>query len=370
MPTADELLGAGVVTELVRHLGGRMPATLATTRDFDGLSLSDRARVVRDALLEELPAAYAPFEKKIRTALKKSTFTGWMIWPVTEAVAVRATTSGKPGPEKKATTTADTATFDSGLALLADLTPRLTSEFAIRTFMDANLDRTLQAALTWTSHEDEHVRRLATEGTRPFLPWARRVKALTARPDATVPILDALYRDESEYVRRSVANHLNDLSRTDPTLVVTTARRWTEAPDDNTPRLVRHALRTLVKKGDPDALALLGFAPPDGVTVHDLTVTPTNVVSGGELTFRFELASTSEQAVAVDYVLHHVRANGTRSPKVFKLTTRTLAPGSPAVLTRSHSFRPISTRRYYPGEHVLEIQVNGSTLARTVFNLG
>lgn len=236
--------------------------------------------------------------------------------------------------------------------------------------MDANLDRTLQAALTWTSHEDEHVRRLATEGTRPFLPWARRVKALTARPDATVPILDALYRDESEYVRRSVANHLNDLSRTDPTLVVTTARRWTEAPDDNTPRLVRHALRTLVKKGDPDALALLGFAPPDGVTVHDLTVTPTNVVSGGELTFRFELASTSEQAVAVDYVLHHVRANGTRSPKVFKLTTRTLAPGSPAVLTRSHSFRPISTRRYYPGEHVLEIQVNGSTLARTVFNLG
>ncbi|MET0196959.1 MAG: DNA alkylation repair protein [Rhodococcus fascians] len=370
MPTADELLGAGVVTELVRHLGGRMPATLATTRDFDGLSLSDRARVVRDALLAELPAAYAPFEKKIRTALKKSTFTGWMIWPVTEAVAVRATTSGKPGPEGEAPTTADTATFDSGLALLADLTPRLTSEFAVRTFMDANLDRTLQAALTWTSHKDEHVRRLATEGTRPFLPWARRVKALTARPDATVPILDALYRDESEYVRRSVANHLNDLSRTDPTLVVTTARRWTEAPDDNTPRLVRHALRTLVKKGDPDALALLGFAPPDGVTVHDLTVTPTNVVSGGELTFRFELASTSEQAVAVDYVLHHVRANGTRSPKVFKLTTRTLAPGSPAVLTRSHSFRPISTRRYYPGEHVLEIQVNGSTLARTVFNLG
>ncbi|OZC54768.1 DNA alkylation repair protein [Rhodococcus sp. RS1C4] len=370
MPTADELLGAGVVTELVRHLGGRMPATLATTRDFDGLSLSDRARVVRDALLAELPAAYAPFEKKIRTALKKSTFTGWMIWPVTEAVAVRATTSGKPGPEGEAPTTADTATFDSGLALLADLTPRLTSEFAVRTFMDANLDRTLQAALTWTSHKDEHVRRLATEGTRPFLPWARRVKALTARPDATVPILDALYRDESEYVRRSVANHLNDLSRTDPTLVVTTARRWTEAPDDNTPRLVRHALRTLVKKGDPDALALLGFAPPDGVTVHDLTVTPTNVISGGELTFRFELASTSEQAVAVDYVLHHVRANGTRSPKVFKLTTRTLAPGSPAVLTRSHSFRPISTRRYYPGEHVLEIQVNGSTLARTVFNLG
>ena len=76
------------------------------------------------------------------------------------------------------------------------------------------------------------------------------------------------------------------------------------------------------------------------------------------------------QSLAVDYVVHHVKANGSRSPKVFKLTTRFLEPGSRVAITRSHSFKPISTRKYYPGEHVLEIQVNGSTLARAVFTLG
>lgn len=358
MPTADELLGPSVVDELVICLGGKMPATAATTAEFDGLSLSDRARLVRDALLTELPGTYAPFEKKIRTALRKKAFTGWMIWPVGEALAVRATTEG---PDE----------FDSGLALLADLTSLLTGEFAIRTFMDADLDRTLKAALGWTEHPDEHVRRLASEGTRPFLPWARRVKALTARPEATTDILDALYRDDSEYVRRSVANHLNDLSRTDPAHVVEQARKWTSDPDTNTPKLVRHALRTLIKKGNPDALSLLGFAPPDGIVATDLTVTPAEVPQGGDIGFAFELANTSstEQAVAVDYVIHHVRTNGARTPKVFKLTTRTLSPGSREEIGRSHSFRPITTRRYYPGEHVLEIQVNGSTLAEAVFIL-
>lgn len=368
MPTADELLGAGVVDDLVVCLGGRMPGTASTTEHFTGLSLSDRTRLVRDALLAELPGKYAPFEKKIRAASRKSGFTGWMIWPVTEALAIRATSEG---PHE----------FDSGLTLLSELTSRLTGEFAIRTFMDADLDRTLDAALAWTTHEDEHVRRLASEGTRPFLPWARRVSALTVRPDATTAILDALYRDESEYVRRSVANHLNDLSRTDPELVVEQARKWTSAPDANTPKLVRHALRTLIKKGDPDALALLGFGPPDGIVVENLAVTPSHVPLGGSIGFAFDLHNTvagntdagntgTAQSVAVDYVVHHVKANGSRSPKVFKLTTRSLESGARVAITRTHSFKPISTRKYYPGEHVLEIQVNGSTLAQAVFTLG
>lgn len=356
MPTADELLGVSVVDDLIECLGGTMPATSATTASFTDLSLSDRARLVRDALLTDLPDSYAPFEKKVRKALRKKTFTGWMIWPVSEAVATRATAEGP-------------TEFDAGLALLKDLTSRLSGEFAIRTFMDSDLDVTLAAALGWTEHPDEHVRRLASEGTRPYLPWARRVRALTARPDATIAILDALYRDESEYVRRSVANHLNDLSRTDPALVVEQARKWSDQPDVNTPKLVRHALRTLIKKGNPDALALLGFAPPDGVTVAGLTVTPSHVHAGGDMRLRFEISASSSQAVAIDYVIHHVRANGGRTPKVFKLTTRTLEPGAGVVIEKSHSFRPITTRRYYPGEHMLEIQVNGSTLASTIFQV-
>ncbi|SNT18307.1 DNA alkylation repair protein [Rhodococcoides kyotonense] len=353
MPTADELLGNAVVDDLRACLGLEL-----SVASFDSASLSTRMRLVRDALLSEMPSDYRDFEAALRAALPDSRFTGWMIWPVTEALAVRATAAGKPE-------------FDSGLELLAELTSRLTGEFAIRTFLDADLDRTLATAQTWTTHPDPHVRRLASEGTRPFLPWARRVAALTARPYATRGILTALYRDESEYVRRSVANHLNDLSRTDPELVVEQASAWIADPDENTPKSVRHALRTLVKKGHPDALALLGFAAPVGVTVENLTVTPTTVVRGESVEFTFDLGNTSasNQSVAIDYVIHHVRANGTRSPKVFKLTTKSLPSGSRQQIVKSHSFRPITTRRYYPGEHLIEVQVNGHTLGSGLFLL-
>ncbi len=132
----------------------------------------------------------------------------------------------------------------------------MTGGFAIRRLLAADLDRALAVVRTWTAHPDEHVRRLASEGTRPYLPWAVRVPALRARPAATIPLLDALYRDPHEYVRRSVANHLNDLARHAPDAVLETAAGWLAEPDANTAWVVRHGLRTLVKKANPGALAL------------------------------------------------------------------------------------------------------------------
>ena len=220
--------------------------------DITGLGLSDRVWVLRDALLENLPGTYAELETVFRSALRDERFAGWMIWPVTEAVAARAL--GSPLPSD----------FGAGLVLLADLTNRLTSEFAIRSFLRVDLLRSLAVVLTWTNHPEEDVRRLASEGTRARLPWAKRVPALFADPSPTVPILDALYRDGSDYVRRSVANHLNDISRLDPALAVRTAQRWLADPSPTTARLVRHAMRTLTKQGYPEALALLGFLPVPG----------------------------------------------------------------------------------------------------------
>lgn len=351
MPTADELLGRRVVENLAVCL--KIPSLTPFAKKLNGLSLSERARAVRDILLHELPVDYGP---AIDTALDDPEFTGWMIWPVSETVAVRATSGGK-------------REFDSGLAILARLTPLFTGEFAIRTFLDADLDRTLATALKWTKNKDPHVRRLATEGTRPFLPWARRVPALTARPEATIAILDALHRDESEYVRRSVANHLNDLSRTAPELVVETATRWSQNAD--TRKLVRHALRTLVKKGNPDALALLGFAAPAGIELSDMSVSPRAVSMGESIAIEFALSNTGKKPIslAVDYIVHHVKANGGRTPKVFKLTTRTLQPGERVVIEKVHSFKPITTRVYYSGEHALDIQVNGTVLGSGTFSL-
>ncbi|MFI6759709.1 hypothetical protein ACIBF5_11305 [Micromonospora sp. NPDC050417] len=279
---------------------------------------------------------------------------------MTEAVAVRALGSPRDGD------------FEAGLGLLAALTSRLTSEFALRTFLNADLDRTLATAVGWSGHPDEHVRRLASEGTRPRLPWAKQVPALKQRHDATLPILDALYRDDVEYVRRSVANHLNDVSRLAPDLAVATAARWSARPEPTTPRLVRHAMRTLVKAADPGALALLGFPPAADVTVSGPYLAETSVGLGGELAFELVVANkgTQDANLVIDYVVHHRKANGTLAPKVFKLTTRVLAPGQQLTLSRRHSFRPISTRRYYPGEHAIEVQVNGVRSGTASFDLG
>jgi 3-methyladenine DNA glycosylase AlkC len=349
MPTAEEMLSVTAVRTLADVLG-RAP-TVASV-ELDGAAFSERGRLVRDALLADLPTKYPSFERAIRKAMRDPRFTGWMIWPVTEAVAVKATNDA----------------FDAGLQLVADLTSRLTGEFALRTFLAADLDRTLATALRWTTSPDEHVRRLASEGTRPRLPWAKRVPAITDDPQSTVPILDALHRDPSEYVRRSVANHLNDISRADPALAVAVATRWLTT---ETLPVVRHALRTLVKAADPGALALLGFPPPAALTVLGPTLGNANVRVGEELPFEFTLTNegNADVRLAVDYVVHHRKANGTLTPKVFKLTTRTLAAGESVTINRRHSFRLISTRVYHPGEHAVELQVNGRTFGRTSFTL-
>jgi 3-methyladenine DNA glycosylase AlkC len=368
MPFADELLGAPAVRNLAAVLARIAPdrpwaGVRRSARTLADLGLSDRARSVRDALLADAPDGYGNFQALIRAALPDGAFTGWMIWPVTEAVATLA--AADPA----------SAEFDDGLALLAELTPRLTSEFALRTFLAADLDRTLAAAEGWTAHPNEHVRRLASEGTRQRLPWARRVPALTARPEATIGVLDRLYQDNSEYVRRSVANHLNDLSRADAELAVRTATRWSASPRPGAPketeRLVRHALRTLIKQGDPGALALLGFSAPTGLLVTGPSLDGGPVVVGGELSFALSVANPGSQSVrvAIDYVVHYRKANAALAPKVFKLTTRTLAPGERIDVVRRHSFAPISTRRHYPGEHAVELQVNGTGFGRTEFQL-
>ncbi|GAA1551274.1 DNA alkylation repair protein [Kribbella sancticallisti] len=361
MPTAEEMLSTASVVAL-----GTCLTQVAPELDFaevkavpGGLAdatFSERGRLVRDALLADLPPGFGPVRQIFTAALEDSAFTGWMIWPVTEAVAVRAVESDE---------------FEAGLELLADLTPRLTAEFALRTFLAADLDRTLAIVQRWTDHPDEHVRRLASEGTRARLPWAKRVAGLIERPDVTVPILAALRRDDSEYVRRSVANQLNDLSRLDPALAVSVAGGWLADPAPTTERLVRHALRTLIKAADPGALALLGFRAPAGLVVDGPVLGASGVVVGDMLPFEFSAHNrgTADLRLAIDYVVHHVKANGTLAPKVFKLTTRTLAPGESATIGKRHSFKPISTRTYYPGEHALELQINGRTFGRSTFNL-
>ncbi|MGW5636086.1 DNA alkylation repair protein [Streptomyces sp. NPDC003832] len=381
MPTADELISADEIRRLAAVLRGRSPGTSSWRRVEDSatalgeLSVSGRARAVGEALLADCDRDYARLAQAVRAALTDPQLTGWMVWPVTEAVAAAATgaDADRPSDDTSAPASVDHDAFDDGLDLLARLTPRLTAEFALRTFLVADLKRTLAAARAWTASPDPAVRRLASEGTRPRLPWARQVPSINRDPRVTVPLLDALHTDTSDDVRRSVANHLNDISRLDVNLATSVAARWLRGPDPTTPALVRHAMRTLVKAGEPAALELVGFhGGRDDLKVVGPVVTATRIPMGGTLAFTAHITNVSAGPVSlcVDYVVHHMKANGRTAPKVFKLTRRDLAPGESAELTRTHSFRPLTTRVYRPGAHAVQLQVNGHRFDEVEFTLG
>ncbi|NQX37130.1 DNA alkylation repair protein [Herbiconiux sp. VKM Ac-2851] len=363
MPFADELMGPHVAEALTRGITAALPEEeltnlRAAAAKLDGLALRERSDVLRNALLLDVPGSYAELDTVVRKAAQSPSFSGWLIWPVTSAVATRAVQEDTE------------VAFDSALELLAALTGGLSSEFAIRTLLRHDPQRALETMLVWTASPDEHVRRLASEGSRPYLPWSVRVPALIKSGGATIAILDALYLDESDYVRRSVANHLNDLSRDEPELVVATAARWLAEPDVHTPALARRALRTLIKRGDKGALALMGYQGVN-ITFGPPELEEIDIPFGGSIRFRATVQNHSSETarVAIDYVIHHRRNTGATTPKVFKLTTAEIAPGEAVKIERAHSFRAITTRRYYPGTHAIALQVNGITSPTTPFEL-
>jgi 3-methyladenine DNA glycosylase AlkC len=261
--------------------------------------------------------------------------------------------------------------WDASLPALEQFTQQMSAEYAVRPFIVRDQDRMMAQMLAWAHHASASVRRLATEGCRPRLPWAMALPALKADPAPILPILDALKADPSEDVRRSVANNLNDISKDNPDVVLDVLRRWQADPTPEMQKIINHALRTLIKAGHPGALDLLGFSAGADVAVRNLTVEPAAISVGDAITFAFEIESTADapQDLVIDYVVHLVRARGKTSPKVFKLTKRTIAPGETIRLSKKHSFAAITTRRYYPGEHAVQIQINGAPFERQPFDL-
>ena len=328
----------------------------AALAGLDPLELKARIDHVTAALAIHLPQPFSKAARLLARAIPKATpeLTMWEAWPATTYVEYHGIAHPEPA-----------------LDALAVLTRFASAEFAVRPYLDQHPEITWSRLHQWAASDDLHQRRLASEGTRPRLPWGRQLPSLRHDPSPSLALLDRLRDDPEEYVRRSVANHLNDVAKDHPDLAVSVARRWLATPSEHTERIVRHALRSLVKSGHPDALTLLGAAPDDRLAVAGVRIETATVTLGESLRFSFTLASRAEDPLraVIDYVIHHRRANGTLTPKVFKLSTRTLAPGETAVISRTHPIRPITTRRYYAGEHLLEIQVNGRVLASAPFQL-
>lgn len=243
-------------------------------------------------------------------------------------------------------------------------------EFAVRPFILRYEQPMMQKMLEWTQHPHPHVRRLATEGCRPRLPWAMALPPFKKDPSPVLPLLDNLKADPSEFVRRSVANNLNDIAKDHPETVKTIAKKWLGTSAD-TDRLVKHACRTLLKQGDPEVLQLFGFLPATATAVSAFDITTPNVKVGCSLAFQFTLTNKSDQEanIRLEYGLYYLKANGTLSKKVFNISEKRYAGGSTTHITRKQSFKPITTRTFYPGAHQLSLIINGEEVLTKPFNL-
>lgn len=262
------------------------------------------------------------------------------------------------------------ADFDVSMAALKFLTVFGTSEFAVREFLDHDQARALAIMDTWAGDEDEAVRRLASEGCRPRLPWSFRLDSLVKDPAPAAVILTRLNNDPSLYVRKSVANHLNDIAKDHPDWLFALIAGW-PLDQPHTRWIVRHGLRTLIKQGDVRALTLIGAGARAEVALQGLAVQPRQIRLGEKMTLAFELASTSDaaQRLVIDYIVHYVKKSGATSAKVFKLKELTLAPRASIAVSRAQQIRDFTTRIHHPGRHDIEIVVNGASLGRDFFEL-
>jgi 3-methyladenine DNA glycosylase AlkC len=268
--------------------------------------------------------------------------------------------------------------FETSMPALECFTKYASSEFAVRAFIKQQEKRMMKQMLNWAKSENHHVRRLSSEGCRPRLPWAMALPAFKKNPQPVLTILKTLMLDESEYVRRSVANNLNDISKDNPDIVLDWAQQWL-GKNKTTDRLIKHACRTLLKQGDAQTMALFGFTTPGHINISQFKVQP-NVTLGGNLEFSFSLRSKKEKSdnksissrgigkCRIEFAIDFVKTNGSLSRKVFKISESDYAEKEKRI-TKVFSFKKITTRKYYAGKHQLTIIINGVDQMTKTFDL-
>lgn len=321
------------------------------TKGLESLELMDRGRLLARALHQHLPSEFP----KAAAVLTKS------LGPTLDDTEGHGMSPFTYLPHVLWVAEHGLEHFDEALAFQHAVTQRFSAEFSIRAWLTKDSKRTLARLATWVDDPSVHVRRLVSEGTRPLLPWASRLPELQQNPKLALPLLERLRDDPERYVRRSVANHLNDIGKAHPELLVDVARTWSRGASNERKALISHALRSLVKRGDPGALAVLGYGDEAKVKLGAITL-PASARIGERLDFDFELVSTgaSTQRLLVDFAVHFVKSSGGTSPKVFKLTQLELGPKQRAVVKGRVSLRQHTTRTHFPGAHRLEALVNGA----------
>lgn len=361
---ADQLVNRDTVSGLIDRFSGVFDTDLVTEEicgQLDGMALKERLNLVADMLERHLASDFPTVAAQLRAAMppaldptKTDDDFGQFIHSPLGLVVERQALDGH---------------FDLGLDLTEELTQRFSMEFTLRAFLNHDQDRTMSRVHRWTGHENYHVRRLASEGTRPRLPWGQNVGLKAAD---TLPVLDALHADRTRFVTRSVANHLNDLTKSHADAVLDRLDAWVEQGRQSQKELLwmrKHSLRNLIKAGHPRAMIHLGYAPDVRLNDPQISI-PDSPARGDKVAVRAQFTPGQNGPLMVDYIIDYQKATGKTSPKVFKLKAMTGKAGEQVVLTKQHFFKDTATTfRLYPGAHRIQLQINGRIVARQDFDL-
>jgi 3-methyladenine DNA glycosylase AlkC len=351
------LLNAQVVRSIAKDLRGTHPPfrdgpfVKACLAGLEELELTQRARHIADAMHLHLPrpfaAAAAVLVDSLGPELTRSDQFG--LAPLRYMPHVFFVQ--KYGLED----------FETSMLAQYELTKRFSAESSIRAFLVRYPAETYSRLLQWALDGNVHVRRLVSEGTRPRLPWAPRLAAFQTDSAPVIALLESLKDDPERYVQRSVANNLNDISKDHPDLAVEVCRRWIADASVGRKWIVRHALRSLAKRGHPGALQVIGVGGKPRVRIHRARISPTRAELGSTVRFSFEIENVgrTRQELLIDYAVHFVKANGQTRAKVFKLRRLILAPAQRVEFGDSISFKPMTTRQHYPGRHRIDLLING-----------
>ena len=320
-------------------------ATLVFDENFDKLELKARMRHTTECLRQTLPKSY----KRSLGILKKAApqVKGFEAMCLPDYVELYGLDE-----------------WQLSLDALALFTRYSSSEFAIRPFINKNPAAAMAFMKKLAADKHPNVRRFASEGCRPRLPWAMAIPAFKQDPAPILPILEKLKNDDSDFVRRSVANNLNDISKDHPELVLDLCEKWF-GKSENTDGIVKHACRTLLKTGNRRAMLLFGFGDPKLIRVEGLTFDKKKPTIGDkvQLAFTLDVRTKKSCQVRLEYVVYFAKARGKVSKKVFKISEKMYEPGRHTV-KKKHSFADMSTRKHYSGKHEIAIMVNGVEKSR------
>ncbi|MFM7294820.1 MAG: DNA alkylation repair protein [Burkholderiales bacterium] len=341
----------------------------AALRGYERLELMDRGRHIAKALGEHLPQSFPTAAKIVVKSM------GHKVVPLTDQTE-RHNEGGGMGaflfmPHAMFVASYGLDHFEESMAAQYEITQRFTAEFSIRPFIERYPSESLTRLRQWTDDDNHHVRRLVSEGTRPRLPWAGRLRSFQRDPSPVIALLERLKDDPSPYVRRSVANNLNDIGKDHPRLLTDIAARWMKDASPEREWIVRHALRSAVKRGDKAALAVLGFGGKNNIDIKNAKITPKKIPIGGSVVIAFDVANNGKRPARamVDFAVHFVKANGEAKPKVFKLTALELRAGEAVSISKKVALIPLTTRKHYPGRHAVTALVNGETHPLGAFTL-